>query len=67
MRKVCGYENIQVQLECMDAQPGAGSAPSQEPKKAAKQTGKSYDKNKSPSEDEILKDALDIFGGMVIN
>ena len=67
VRKVCGYENIQVQLECMDAQPGAGSAPSQEPKKAAKQTGKSYDKNKSPSEDEILKDALDIFGGMVIN
>ena len=51
----------------MYPQSGADNIPSPAPKKAAKKTGKSYDKNKSPSEDEILKDALDIFGGMVIN
>ncbi len=67
VKKVCGYDDIQVQLDCVGDPSGTKNIPAAEPKKAEKKTGKSYDKNKSPSEDEILKDALDIFGGIVTN
>ncbi|MGP0566277.1 MULTISPECIES: DNA polymerase III subunit gamma/tau [unclassified Nitrospina] len=43
------------------------AAPSAAPEGTAqKKTAKRYDKKGSPSEEEILKDALDIFGGIVI-
>jgi len=65
VKKVCDYDDIHVKLDLLT--PDTGS--SQEiPELSAeeKKRQKKYDKLKSPSEDEILKDALDIFGGMVI-
>ncbi|MCH7688284.1 MAG: hypothetical protein IH899_16640 [Planctomycetes bacterium] len=65
VKKVCDYDDIHVKLDLLT--PDTGS--SQEvPESSAeeKKRQKKYDKLKSPSEDEILKDALDIFGGMVI-
>ena len=65
--QVCRTPNIRVKL---DAQAPAG-APAEPALEAPsnyeeKKTPGSYDKKTSPSEDEILKDALDIFGGSVI-
>ncbi|CAI2716870.1 DNA polymerase III subunit gamma/tau [Nitrospina watsonii] len=69
---VCGHAGIQIKLDI--EKPGEGNgdgAPSESaaPGKTAaaqKKTVKKYDKKGSPSEEEILKDALDIFGGVVI-
>jgi len=65
--QVCHTPNIKVKL---DAQAPA-AAPAEASLAAdsnyeARKTPKGYDKKTSPSEDEILKDALDIFGGSVI-
>lgn len=65
VKKVCGIEDIKVELEHVEKGTGNTSQPDPQPINEEKKTLKSYDKN--PTEDEILKDALDIFGGMVIN
>lgn len=65
--QVCHTPDIRVKLDAQApaATPveGSGEASANFEEKI---TPKSYDKKTSPSEDEILKDALDIFGGSVI-
>ena len=61
--QVCHTPNIKVKL---DAQAPAAGSPVADPNYEAKKTPRDYDKKTSPSEDKILKDALDIFGGSVI-
>ncbi|MCF8719141.1 DNA polymerase III subunit gamma/tau [Nitrospina gracilis] len=75
---VCGRAEIQIKLDVANGTDdngadsngsSVGEAPAQNanPAPAAqKKTAKRYDKKGSPSEEEILKDALDIFGGIVI-
>jgi DNA polymerase-3 subunit gamma/tau len=65
VKKICGIDDINVVLEYVEKGTAKTAQPDPQPNNEEKKTLKSYDKN--PSEDEILKDALDIFGGMVIN
>jgi len=65
VKKVCDYDDIHVKLDLLTPDTGS-SQEIPEPSMEEKKRQKKYDKLKSPSEDEILKDALDIFGGMVI-
>ena len=65
--QVCRTPDIRVKLDAQApaATPAEGSGEASA-NFEEKTTPKSYDKKTSPSEDEILKDALDIFGGSVI-
>ncbi len=65
--QVCHTPDIRVKLDAQApaAKPAEGSGEASA-NFEEKTTPKSYDKKTSPSEDEILKDALDIFGGSVI-
>ena len=65
VKKICGIDDINVELEHVEKGTTKTVQSDPQPINEEKKTLKSYDKN--PSEDEILKDALDIFGGMVIN
>ena len=65
IKKICGIDDINVELEFIEKGTAQTAQPDPQPIIEEKKTLKSYDKN--PTEDEILKDALDIFGGMVIN
>jgi DNA polymerase-3 subunit gamma/tau len=63
VQTVCGYHDIQFKLD-IQAPPTPGEGQPAAP--AEKNSAKVYGKKGNPSEDEILKDALDIFGGVVI-
>ena len=63
--EVCGFPHVKIKLECRQGgaappAPSGKAAPAEASRKA------SAKKKPAPSEDQILKDALDIFGGTVI-
>ena len=62
VQDTCGYGEIAVKL---DLQTEAAGAQAPEPGQE-KKNNRNYGKTGNAAEEEILKDALDIFGGMVI-
>ncbi len=63
VQELCGVGLINVKL---DHGKTKYTPESSQTNKEENVSSKSYDKETSPSEDEILKDAMDIFGGMII-
>jgi DNA polymerase-3 subunit gamma/tau len=64
--EVCGLDKVEFTLD-VQAAVGSGEPPLPDPPvEQKKKSINRNDKKESPSEEEILKDALDIFGGMVI-
>lgn len=63
VQAVCGYRGVQVKLD-IQAPPAESAEVPAVP--AEKKSAKIYGKKGHLSEDEIIKDALDIFGGTVI-
>ncbi len=63
VQELCGAGSINVKLDLKKTKDIPESI---ETNKEESVVSNSYDKGKSPTEDEILKDAMDIFGGMII-
>ena len=60
--QVCGKDDIKIKLQLGTPAPPSAEAGSEPPPTPNKKAGKKA----SASEDEILRDALDVFGGTVI-
>ncbi len=61
--EVCGQPDIKIKLELASSAPEANALEAAEPEQS---TSKGSGKKGSASEEEILKNALDVFGGIVI-
>jgi hypothetical protein len=63
--QVCGKPDIKIKLQ-LEKTPSAPAESVPQPPEPERTGGKAQGKKASASEEEILKDALDIFGGIVI-
>jgi len=64
--EVCGKPHIKIKLQLDTATASAPAENVPEPPEEDRPRPKTPGQNASASEEEILKDALDVFGGMVI-